>query len=283
MARFNKHIIIVGSARSGTSWLAETIAKQHRYRSLFEPEHEFNTQKGHVLCDLLVTETTGFEAGKSYLKKVFANRVDNDWIAQNSHRKWKRHLWPLIPKKFVIKFVRCNLAAHYMHRAFGIPVLHIVRNPYEVLHSQQRVAFPWLYDLKRFANDKELVALLETEFNFKFDTNSHTTALEKLTVRWCIENVVPLKIQRAENANYRVLYYEELRKDVQVFLNVCQDFDLAPLANIDEAYTAPSSKTHPKSAIIKEGAVRPSFSPEELSRINRILDTFAVTMYPRQI
>ena len=35
---YNKHIIIAGSARSGTSWLAEIIALQFRYRLLFEPE-----------------------------------------------------------------------------------------------------------------------------------------------------------------------------------------------------------------------------------------------------
>lgn len=282
MSRFNKHIIIVGSARSGTSWLAETIAKQHRYRSLFEPEHEFQTKKGHLLCDRLVSQKETFEAGHAYLKKVFANRVDCNWIAQNSNRKWKRHLWSFIPKKYIIKFVRCNLLAHYMEQEFGIPVLHIIRNPYDVLHSQQRVKFPWLYDLSRFMEDTNLGALLKKEFNFQLKNNTQYSALETLTIRWCIENVVPFQLQQAENENYRLVRYETLRKDVHEFLKICSDFNLKPLENIEKEYTKPSSKTHPKSVIRTQGADTPKFSPAELQTINGILDTFAVTFYPRQ-
>ena len=282
MSKFNKHIIIVGSARSGTSWLAETIAKQYRYRSLFEPEHEFNTPNGHLLCDRWVTQKEGFKKGYTYLKKVFANRVDNDWIAQNSNRKWKRHLWPFIPKKYVIKFVRCNLAAPYMQEEFGIPVVHIVRNPYDVLHSQQRVKFPWLYDLSRFANDVALVELLREEFQFQFKEESKYAPLEKLAIRWCIENVVPITLQKAESKNYRLIRHEDLRNNIGVFLQLCSDFNLEPLANVATEYTKPSSKTHPKSTIITPETHAKQFSNDELQQINAILDTFGAHFYPRQ-
>ena len=56
MKSYSKHIIIAGSARSGTSWLAEIIALQFRYRLLFEPEHEFQTQEGHLICDKFIRE-----------------------------------------------------------------------------------------------------------------------------------------------------------------------------------------------------------------------------------
>ncbi len=282
MTRFKKHIIIVGAARSGTSWLAETIAKQYRYRSLFEPEHEFNTPNGHLLCDRLVTQKSGFEKGHAYLEKIFANRVDNDWIAQNSNRKWKRHLWPLIPKRFVIKFVRCNLAAYYMQQEFGIPVVHILRNPYDVLHSQQRVKFPWLYDLRRFTQDKKLGAMLQQAFQFQFKELAQYSDLEKLTIRWCIENVVPISLQQAESSHYRLLRYEDLRNDMNVFLQLCADFDLEPLAMLEKEYSKPSSKTHPKSEIKKREVSVKKFSSEELGRINAILDTFGAHFYPRQ-
>jgi hypothetical protein len=36
MSHFNKHTIVVGSARSGTSWLSENMAKVLRYRMLFK-------------------------------------------------------------------------------------------------------------------------------------------------------------------------------------------------------------------------------------------------------
>lgn len=71
MKKFNKHIIVVGSARSGTSWISEVIARQHRYRMLFEPEHEFNTKRGTLLCDeWLKSKDESLEAYR-YLIRVF--------------------------------------------------------------------------------------------------------------------------------------------------------------------------------------------------------------------
>ncbi|QIE60626.1 sulfotransferase domain-containing protein [Rasiella rasia] len=282
MNRFNKHIIIVGSARSGTSWLAETIAKQHRYRSLFEPEHEFQTKNGYLLCDKFIETSDAFKEGTAYLKNVFLNRVDSDWIAQNSNRKYKRHLWPFIPKKFVIKFVRCNLLAPYIQTRFNIPVLHIIRNPYEVLQSQQRVQFPWLYNLHHFTAQQNLVTLLKDTYNFDITNVASLSDLEKLTVRWCVENVVPITIQKAENKNYRLVRYEELRNDIHVFLQLCKEFNLEPLATIEKEYTKPSSKTHPKSDVLQKAPTKTTFLEAELQQINSILDIFEVDFYPRK-
>jgi len=101
MYRYKNHIVVLGSARSGTSWLSEIMSLQYRYRMLFEPEHEFNTENGKLICDRYITESSTSRDIRRYLKRVFANRVDCDWIAQLSNRKWKRHLWPFIPKKSV--------------------------------------------------------------------------------------------------------------------------------------------------------------------------------------
>jgi len=278
MPTFNKHLIIVGSARSGTSWLTEIIASQHRYRLLFEPEHELNTKEGHLICDRYFDDTIP-EAAAKYLTLVFKNRVDNDWIAQCSNRKWKRHLWPLIPKKFIIKFVRTNLGAVAINKAYDIPVIHIIRNPYDLLHSQQRVKFPWLYKLDHFKSQEPLVQLIKNKYHFDIKEDKNFTPLEILTIRWCIENVVPLKVQQPKNNNYKVLKYEDLVEDIQLFLDLCQEFDVEPLKNIKSVYKRPSSKTHPKS-VIKGGAVpKQKFTDEEYKAIKTILNIFEADFY----
>ena len=152
MTTFNKHILVIGTARSGTSWLSETIARQHRYRMLFEPEQETRTKHGHLICDRWIQETSNNEAADAYLQSVFKNRVDCDWIAQNSNRSLKRHLWPFIPKKYIIKMVRGSLLAKYVNETYNIPVIHIIRNPHNVIRSQQRVKFPLLYNLDHFVS-----------------------------------------------------------------------------------------------------------------------------------
>ena len=282
MSKFIMHIIIVGTARSGTSWLAETIAHQHRYRMLFEPEQETRTKRGYLLCDQWIETKEEAPEADTYLNKVFANRVDCNWIAQNSNRTLKRHLWSFIPKKYIIKFVRANLLAKYMNEVFKIPVVHIIRNPYDVLLSQQRVKFPWLLDLSHFVKQDKLVALIKN--NFMFDINNYTklSDLEILTLRWCIENVIPLEVLEPYQYDSLVIKHEDLVSDIQLFYKLCKRFHLDPVKNLEQIYIRPSSKTHYNSTIITKRQAKEKWSLTELKLINGILDIFKTTLYDRK-
>lgn len=278
MRTYQNHIVILGSARSGTSWFAEIIALKHRYRLLFEPEHEFNTKKGKLICDRYLTENNSSTSINRYFYDIFSNNVDCDWIAQLSNRKWKRHLWPFIPKKYVIKFVRCNLSAHYVADYFKIPVIFIIRNPYDVLASQQRVKFPWLYDLSWFENQMELCELIKCNYNYDLHKEKPSSDFEKLSLRWCIENSVPFL---NTNANFEVMKYETVKADIEVYLNFCVRYNLEPLDNIHEAFKQPSSKTHNKSQIITGKIPQRLLSSEEYKILNTYLDIFKIDLYKR--
>lgn len=280
MKRYNKHIIIVGSARSGTSWLSETIAQQHRYRMLFEPEQETRTKKGHLLCDQWIETSSESPEAHAYLKQVFANRVDCDWIAQNSNRVFKRHLWPLIPKKYVIKFVRANLMAKYMNTHFEIPVIHMIRNPYEVIQSQLQVNFPWLTDLSRFANQPQLAALINERFQIDITDTSKFSKVQLNTLRWCIENVVPLEVLKPISDDYAVIRYEDLFSNIQEFYDLCTRFNLEPISNIELMYRQPSTKTHPMSTIITKKEKQSVLSESDVMAINDVLKAFQTKLYP---
>ena len=80
MSKFNKHIIVVGTARSGTSWLSETMAQKHRYRMLFEPEHQTRTKKGYLICDQWIDSKTKnqegeYQAGVAWSSGFFVVRI----------------------------------------------------------------------------------------------------------------------------------------------------------------------------------------------------------------
>ncbi|MBU2929548.1 sulfotransferase family protein [Winogradskyella psychrotolerans] len=281
MKAYNKHLVVLGSARSGTSWFSELIALQHRYRMLFEPEHEFNTAKGKLICDRFITEKTKTNNIDNYLKKVFSNQVDCDWIAQISNRKWKRHLWPIIPKKFIIKFVRCNLSAHYMANQFNIPVVFIVRNPYDVIASQQRVKFPWLYDLSWFKSQDVLCDLIWEHFNFNLKQQNDLSAHEKLCIRWCIENSIPLLRYKSDEA-FELIKYEDVNNNIDFFLEFCKRYDLKPLITIETAFKNPSSKTHPKSEIRTGNRASSKLNAKECEQLNTYLDIFKINLYERE-
>ncbi len=277
---FNKHIIIAGSARSGTSWLSEIIGLQYRYRLLFEPEHEHQTQEGYLICDKLITAENVERDQKKYFVNIFKNQVDNDWIAQLSNRKFKRHLWPVIPKKYVIKFVRCNMSAHYIAQQYSIPIVYVIRNPYDVIASQQRVKFPWLYNLNRFKNQDLLCNMLMEHYNFDLRNQKELSDIEKLSIRWCIENSIPFLLNK-NDSKYTVYKYEDIKNDINVFLEICKSYNLKPLSNIETAYNQPSSKTHPKSEIITGTSKNLKFTDLDYKTINYYLDLFKIDFYKR--
>jgi len=282
LRKYNKHLIVVGSARSGTSWLAETIAAQHRYRLLFEPEHEHNTAQGKLLCDKYITPENATAEIHKYLNQVFLNRIDNDWIGQASNRKYKRHLWPIIPKKYIIKFVRANLSARYMNEEFKIPLIHIIRNPYEVLHSQQRVKFPWLYDLSHFQRQEELLEMVLKNYKIDLSSVKKFSELEILAVRWCLENVFPLQLKKEYTYQSMIVRHEELRNDIQLFYKIAETFKLEPVIDLEKRYTVPSSKTHPRSEVRSGQSLERKFTGAESKLVNDILDQFECELYPRK-
>ncbi|WP_250434166.1 sulfotransferase domain-containing protein [Hanstruepera flava] len=281
MSSFKKHVIVVGSARSGTSWLSETLAQPYRYRMLFEPEQETRTKKGHLICDKWLNTETVTQEAHTYLKRVFQNRVDCDWIAQNSNRKFKRHLWPFLPKKYIIKFVRANLAAHYMNTVFAIPLIHIIRNPYDVICSQQQVKFPWLYDLSHFVKQDRLVELIKRTYAYDITQFSNLNHTEILALRWCIENVIPLEVFKPYFNKALVVRYEELFNNLDMFYDICSRFNLEPVDDLKAILKQPSSKTHPNSTLHKAPAKKKNLTSVEVDQVSQILDVFKTELYSK--
>ncbi|WP_053977512.1 sulfotransferase domain-containing protein [Mangrovimonas xylaniphaga] len=280
--KYQKHLIVVGSARSGTSWLSETLAQQRRYRMLFEPEHDTRTKDGILLCDQWISKKEDYKAATRYLRRILNNRVDCDWIAQHSNRSFKRHLWPFVPKKYIIKFVRGNLMAKYIHAHFGVPVIHLIRNPYDVLQSQKRANFPWLINLEYFVQQEHLVAMIQERFNFDIRTYKSLSYIECLSLRWCIENVIPLEVDAYGSKQISVVRYEDLITDMGLFYTLCQQYAIRPIDDLERFYKLPSSKTHKKSAVRTQKPRQRLLTREELDGINRILDLFNCNLYARQ-
>ena len=278
MKKYNKHIIIAGSARSGTSWLSEVISKTFRYRLLFEPDHENHVPKAKELLTDKFIETEINKPLHRFLTKIFNNRLDNNWIAQNSNRKYKIHLLPLLPKKYIIKLIRSNLAIKHINEDYNIPVVFIIRNPYEVIFSQNRVKFPWLYNLSYFQEQPDLVNLIKDKTGFDICKNNFTK-IEILAIRWCIENVVPLQYQSEFKNKAAIVRYEDLKGNLEAFQQLAVDFNIELHPNIEKIYIKPSSKTHPKSEIVNGVDAAKKLSEKEYQQVKNILTSFKVTLY----
>ncbi|NNK73482.1 MAG: sulfotransferase family protein [Flavobacteriaceae bacterium] len=282
MRGYDKHLLITGTARSGTSWLAELMARQYRYRLLFEPEHETRTKWGHLICDRLIEHHEDSPDGVKYFKRVLANRVDSDWIAQSSNRKWKRHLWPFIPKRFIIKCVRAGLMAHFINASLGVPVLHVIRDPYQVIKSQKRSKFPWILNLSLFASQPKLVEFIKENYDLELNQLNGFNEEQLMAVRWCIENVAIFEMLGPYQGLARIIKYEDLVQDIELFRSLCKEFKLDPIADLDEHYFRPSTKTHPKSKIRKENEDESGLTVNDIMSISEVLSRFKAMEYIRR-
>src|SRR5690606_4110150 len=208
----------------------------------------------------------------AFIKRVFKNRIDNDWIAQMSFRKFKLHLWPFIPKFYVIKFVRANLALAAFSKNFHIPTIFITRHPHAVIFSQQRVRFPWLYDLNIFAAQETLHNYLFEKTGINLKTEKFTD-IQKLAVRWGIENQL---FEIPKNETVRHYYYEDLKGNLSLIKEIFHFAKMNIPDNLEEKMTRPSSKMHPKSTILKN-------KTEELSETDKTIVNAILLKFPFQI
>lgn len=270
----SKPVLVFGSARSGTSWLSELMARPRGYRLLFEPEHETHVPQGHLLADIWMTQPGDVDPARRFLRRLLSNRVDNDLIAQCSYRKLKMHLWPFLVRQIVIKFVRCNLGMSILCKEFDVQAVYVRRNPYDTLFSQYRVRFPWLFDLSKFAANDILHMELQNRYGIDIREEAFSD-WEKLAVRWSLENIFVEDYfgERLLHGNIRFVEYERLRGDVESCASLFNGLGLKISDNFEKLVVKPSSKTHPKSMIRNPNGFRSSSKPELPADAKRQIDT----------
>ena len=148
-----------------------------------------------------------------------------------------------------------------------------------MISSQKRVNFPWLYDFSFFLQQDKLVSFVEKEFGYDLNAINEKSKTEKLAVRWCIENVIPLQYQRIPRKDFHIIKYEDLCNNIDLYKNLCSDLNFGVLPGIDEEFKKPSTKTHLKSTIRGNQDKRKFISNEEEKLIIKILKQFKQNLY----
>jgi len=169
-----------------------------------------------------------------------------------------------------------------VNEVFDIPVIHVIRNPYDVIKSQLRSNFSWLTDLSIYARQEALVTLIKEHFGLDISDDTNYSKVELLCLRWCIENVVPLEVLEPYKGKALVIKYEDLISDISLFYDLCNQFQLEPIDNLETYYKMPSSKTHKHSAIRTQKPKEFVLDGTDLEQINGVLDLFKTTLYPRK-
>lgn len=199
--------LIVGSTRSGTTYLMESINAENEYRVIFEPFNSTYTtewkrfgSRHYIDPDQPTTEE------KIAVDTILKGRLNNNWVDQYN-RKIKAD-------KRIIKSVRGNLLIDYIANKYPeLRIIYLFRNPYKVIASRLKLNFDRrdVYSilehtsfLKKYYSDVDLV-LLKRHLN---SAESCHTAL------WCFENRFLLQEQ-----GHRRMEYIQYEKSMEASVN----------------------------------------------------------------
>jgi len=196
---YSKYLIIFGTGRSGTTWLAELINQVPNSVLIFEPLHSIQYQKFDE-SDLNLNEVIDPEEDLQDYYKFFEKIFSLKYF-----RKWETKF--IQPKKlfkvdyYIFKFIRANLLINWLSNNFPLkkPVF-IIRHPCAVVSS--RMNLKWIPNkTKRDKFNKKFPQFTEISSNL-------TTELELTSLSWCMNNYVPLFYNR--DNSFIVVSYEGL-------------------------------------------------------------------------
>lgn len=213
--RMESSILLAGSGRSGSTWLADVIGRLTQKRVVFEPLLPNMFDKPAFAFRYHKTDHPDNEgADKEFRLFVPANMKQEDFyhslqkvFSGNIPRnRWRdRRLNTIKFKGRVIKDIRTNLYLPYISNNFPkVPLLCIMRHPCAVISSQYFLG--WQDGLDEILKQEDLVSKLpEKVLPILREADS---LIEKLSLRWCIENYIPLTEVNARKCCY--LSYEHL-------------------------------------------------------------------------
>jgi len=176
-------LLVAGSGRGGTTWLAEAINYDNSYRFMFEPFYHARVPISKVFgdCQYLRPENDDPRFLRA-AERIFSGRVRNGWVdAYNRKLRATRRL---------VKDIRVNLLLGWIRAHFPeMPIVLLLRHPCAVAYSRCRSQ--WTTDLEAtFFNQP---ALVQDYLNpFLEGLKELRTAFERHIFSWCIETYVPL-------------------------------------------------------------------------------------------
>lgn len=191
-------VFLAASGRSGSTWLQDIISSTGSYRVIFEP---FHSQKMRFLDGWAYRQYMAPEsqdsARREQARQIIEGRVRGRWTDQDNRT--------FLPKRRLIKDIRANLLLAWLKRQFPyIRLIYLLRSPFSVAESRMRLG--WDCDLEGMLEQQPLV---DDHFTEQYDfLRAVDDPFVKQLAFWAMENVVPLRDLRPEDA--LVVMYENL-------------------------------------------------------------------------
>jgi hypothetical protein len=195
-----RSMIVAGTGRSGTTWVAKIISSQLACRVMFEPFHARYVPDFHPFHYFHYLQPDCEEPQLyAFCRRVLSGDIHHPWIDREVATLW--------PQVRLIKEIRANLFLKWINQHFPeVPILFVIRHPCAVVLSRMQLGWADDDDIAPFLAQNRLVAdFLKDKIELVQDAR---TAAQKHALVWCISNLVPL--QQFARQDWHVIFYENL-------------------------------------------------------------------------
>jgi hypothetical protein len=306
-------IVVAGTPRGGTTWVAETLAKAPGYLPLMEPEQVFHVaetlakapgyiQLGEPLPSFNSNHlgTPGSNARlyvttncvlHEHMKRVIAGRVRlSSFLSKIGGLRYFASV--ALPKmlffqRFVVKLVHANLWLHWVLKEFDLNGSLIIRHPCAVVASQIHHKF----DGEGTGEPKTLEHIRNHRFpiyermdpSFAQVIRSVNTIEEILAVEWCIRTIVPLRQPKPHP--WFLTAYEDLIDGTREWEMLCNYLDCPVPSKGDIQRLSSTSQRRDNESLPSAsiGKWRQYLSEKQIDSILRVCSEMGVDLYDKAL
>lgn len=233
-------VLVSGSGRSGTTWLAEILCATEDRRYLFEPLHPEKVRAAAPFGEhvYLRPDTDGGDYGR-LVNRVLGGRLRSVWADRFNRGIFFR--------KRLVKSIRAALFLEWARkRDANMKIVHIVRHPLAVARSQGRMRSGFLPAAASLLGQPDLLADHLEPFRDLLEAPQGEFGTRLLL--WCVQQYVALR--SLAPGEMHVLFYEDLCTSPERELERLTAYLDVPLdERMRAALTRPSALSTPSSAV----------------------------------
>jgi len=303
--------IIVGSGRSGTTWVQDVLAQANGYATAFEPLHPDAVPAMAAYAGRYLRAEDQCGELELFLEQVFSGRVRNTWISYRVRPdrlalraipvtdprgiyewllRWKKLARHYVRyrrdrgKPVLAKFIRANLMLPWLASHFNVRIAAVVRHPGAVIESKLRLGGDdWEPGavIERYRGQSGLMAELPEACEKVF--HEQLTPAGQHALIWCIEN--KLLMGRAAEWGIVVGYYEDLldASDAGTWRSFVKGLGLE---NVPDTVSRRSASQQASRLTAERGynsghygGWHSRLSTDQIDEIQRVLDVFEIDQY----
>lgn len=275
----SRTIVLSGTGRGGTTWLAQLMTAVPGSLILWEQLHSSTNpaslEFGFGVPRYLPVEFSGVKETEYIEFLLKGGELGTGLRSQLYFNPWNVVFF----KRYIHKFVNANMLLPWMTRRFGIKTIYLVRHPCAVVSSQIRHSYGAWND---HSKSKCFHEVLFSRYPHLAEVYSRIESREEcLAFDWAIQNYVPFK----EGFNGITIFYEDLVDHPEQELGRIFDFlEMQVPGGVKRKIRRPSKTAYKDSNNLQNGKAdlagwHKKLQPAQIDAILDVVNQVGIDLY----